>query len=86
MNIPGFSFTLTNNVEARPVPSINAGQFEVSGTLHARFESPAFVGWYRREIGRHKNQLLRRFRPVMPKRQFQRLRGKARARARGLAL
>jgi cell division FtsZ-interacting protein ZapD len=53
--------------------------FEVSGSVTVQFDKPAVLAWFRAARAQQENDLLRYVRPMMPRRQWQRLRGRMKA-------
>lgn len=84
MRVTDFQLTLDNSVKPRlsdDTPILGAQM--VQGEIRAYFTSPQLTRWYRCARASHEDLILRRIRPMMPKRMFQRLRGRMRAERRG---
>lgn len=80
MRVTDFTMTLENSVKPRlPDATPLLGAVMVEGEITAYFTGPALGRLMRAGRAHHENLILRRVRPLMPKRMFQRLRGRMRA-------
>lgn len=79
IEIKSMSLSIANPITTLKPPVI-VSPIEVRGEMRVYFESSALLEWAKREHGRQRNEVLRLARPHMPRRMWQRLRGKLRAR------
>lgn len=73
------TMTVDNGLSGPPLGAILAGVRTVEGRITVEFDTPALRDWFRQERGRQENIILRMARPHLPKRVWQRLRGRMKA-------